>query len=601
MNPPNPAMARPGLPGAGQRSELWQALQPLRPYFVRSAWFTVIATLLTLASTGYMLEVYDRVVNSRSHTTLLMLTLLVLFVWLVMELLEWAHSTEMHHAGLVFDEATNARVFRLSFEANLRRVPGGTAQTLNDLRTIREIFKSPVITAIMESPVSIVFLVLIFAISPVLGWVSVAVAVLQLLIALLNERSTQPPLTAANRSAIEAQQSADASLRNAQVIEAMGMLRNVHKRWFAKQREFLNRQALASDRAGVYSSLSKFLQQVTGSALLGLSTWLFMHGALNGGSSMMIISSILGGMMLKPLVQVVMQWRNLVNARDAWRRLSALMAALPARGDAMPLPAPRGAVVAEGLIAAAPTTQATILRGVSFALNPGEVLAVIGPSAAGKTTLARVMAGLWPSLGGKARLDGVDMFTWDKAELGQHVGYLPQDVELFDGSIADNIARFGEVDMKQVHEATRAVGLHEFIESLPEGYDTDVGPEGARLSGGQRQRIGLARALYGHPVFVLLDEPNSSLDETGDAVLNRAIQQYKAQGTTFIVITHRTSLLQVVDKILLLRDGQVQAFGPRDDVLAALQKAQQAAAQPAAQAVSAPLAKPAAQGNGAPQ
>lgn len=609
MNLPNPAIARPGLPGAAQRSELWQALQPLRPYFVRSAWFSVIATLMSLASTGYMLEVYDRVVNSRSHTTLAMLTLLVLFVWLVMELLEWAHSTEMHHAGIAFDEATNARVFRLAFEANLRRVPGGSAQTLNDLRTLREIFKSPVITAIMESPVSIVFLVLIFAISPVLGWVSVAVAVLQLLIALLNERSTQPPLTAANRSAIEAQQSADASLRNAQVIEAMGMLRNVHKRWFAKQREFLNRQALASDRAGVYASLSKFLQQVTGSALLGLSTWLFMHGSLNGGSSMMIISSILGGMMLKPLVQVVMQWRNLVNARDAWRRLNALMAALPARGDAMPLPPPRGAVVAEGLVAAAPTTQATILRGVSFALNPGEVLAVIGPSAAGKTTLARVMAGLWPSLGGKARLDGVDVFTWDKAELGPYVGYLPQDVELFDGSIADNIARFGEADLTQVREAARAVGLHEYIESLPEGYDTDVGPEGARLSGGQRQRIGLARALYGHPVFVLLDEPNSSLDEAGDAVLNQAIAQYKASGTTFIVITHRTSLLKVVDKILLLREGQAQAFGPRDEVLAALQKAQQAAAQAVPQtAVPAAAQPPAAQitptstdGQGAPQ
>lgn len=613
MNPPNPALARPGLPGAAQRSELWQTLQPLRPYFVRSIWFTVIATLLQLASTGYMMEVYGRVVNSRSHITLLMLTLLVLFVWLIMELLEWAHSAEMHHAGLAFDKATNARVFRLAFEANLRRVPGGSAQTITDLRTVREIFKSPVITAIMESPVSFVFLILIFAISPVLGWVAVATAVLQLAIALLNERSTQPPLTAANRSAIEAQQTADASLRNAQVIEAMGMLRNVHQRWFAKQREFLNRQAIASDKAGIYSSLSKLLQLVTTSGLLGLSTWLFMHNMLNGGASMMIISSILGGLMLKPLVQVVAQWRNLVNARDAWRRLSTLMAALPPKPEAMPLPPPRGAVTAEALVAVAPGTQASILRGVSFALNPGEVLAVIGPSAAGKTTLARVLAGLWPSMGGKARLDGVDLFTWDKAELGPHVGYLPQDVELFDGSIADNIARFGDTDLRQVQDAARAVGLHEFIESLPEGYDTDVGPEGARLSGGQRQRIGLARALYGHPVFVLLDEPNSSLDEAGDAILNQAIARYKAQGTTFIVITHRTGLLKVVDKILLLRDGQTQAFGPRDDVLAALQKAQQGAAQPGAAqpalpqaqaaqgAQAAPPTRPAGGPQGAPQ
>jgi ATP-binding cassette subfamily C exporter for protease/lipase len=415
----------------------------------------------------------------------------------------------------------------------------------------------------------------------VLGWVAVATAAVQLIIALLNERMTQPPLVEANRKSIEAQQTADASLRNAQVIEAMGMLRNVHKRWFEKQRDFLNKQALASDKAGVFASLSKLMQTVTGSALLGLSCWLMMNGSLGGDGSLMIVASILGGMMLKPLVQMVTTWRSFVNARDAWRRLSALMTALPARPGAMPLPPPRGTVVAEALVVAAPGTQASILRGVQFSLNPGEVLAVIGPSAAGKTTLARVLAGLWSSMGGKARLDGVDLFTWDKTELGPHVGYLPQGVELFDGSIADNIARFGNVDRRKVEAAARTVGLHDFILSLPAGYDTDVGPEGARLSGGQRQRIGLARALYGDPVFVLLDEPNSSLDEAGDAILNDAIARHKASGTTFVVITHRTGLLKVVDKILLLRDGQTQAFGPRDDVLAALQKAQQGAVKPA--------------------
>jgi ATP-binding cassette subfamily C exporter for protease/lipase len=243
----------------------------------------------------------------------------------------------------------------------------------------------------------------------------------------------------------------------------------------------------------------------------------------------------------------------------------------------MALPAPRGKLAAENLLVPVPGTQVPILKSINFQLNPGEVLAVIGPSASGKTTLARVLTGVWSSLGGKARLDGADIHTWDKALLGPHMGYLPQGVELFDGSIAENISRFGELDMIKVEAAARAVGLHEFILALPEGYDTDVGPEGARLSGGQRQRIGLARALYGDPVFVVLDEPNSSLDEAGDAALSEALSQAKARGTTIVAITHRTSFLKVCDKILFLRDGVQQAFGPREDVLAALAKANQEA------------------------
>jgi ATP-binding cassette, subfamily C, bacterial exporter for protease/lipase len=451
----------------------------------------------------------------------------------------------------------------------------------------------------MESPVSLVFLILIFAISPVLGWAAVVGALVQLLIAWLNEKATQAPLMQANRSAMGAQQYADNSLRNAQVIEAMGMLRDIHSRWIAKQREFLGLQATASDAAGLYAALAKAVQITWSSLLLGLGAWLLLKGMLNGGAGMMIVGSILGGQVLKPLVQIISQWRVAVNARDAWRRLDSMLKMLPAREPAMELPAPRGQLIAENLLVAAPGSQAPILRGVTFGLNPGEVLAVIGPSAAGKTSLARALAGIWPSMGGKARLDGVDVYTWDKAELGPHVGYLPQGVELFDGSVADNIARFGTVDLAKVEAAARAVGLHEFILSLPEGYSTDVGPEGARLSGGQRQRIGLARALYGDPVFVLLDEPNSSLDEAGDAALAQAIAAAKSRGTTFVVITHRTSVLGVSDKILLLRDGTAQAFGPRDEVLAALQKARQPQAQPQPMAAQGTMNAPRVQGAGA--
>lgn len=562
-------------------SELREAIAALRPYFVRSGWFSLVCSLLVLAPSGYMLEVYDRVVNSRSHTTLIMLTVLVLGAYLLMELLEWARSEVMRAASVELDKKMSGRIFSAIFEANLKRLPGGTQQPLNDFRQVRDFLFSPVLLALMESPVSLVMMVLLFLISPVLGWSALVFAVLQTIVAWFNERSTKPPLMQANMAAIEAQRYADDTLRNAEVIESMGMLRNTHRRWLLRQRKFLDLQALASERAGAFQAISKFLQTTLGSMLLGLGCWLLLHDRLNGGGAMMIVASILGGRMLAPLVQVVSQWQAVVNVRDAWARLDTLLEAVPAHAPGMPLPAPRGVLQVEQLVAGAPGNPTSILRGVQFALSPGEVLAVVGPSAAGKTTLARLLVGLWPAQGGKVRLDGADIHTWDKAELGVHMGYLPQGVELFEGTLAENIARFATVERAKVEAAARAVGLHEFILSLPQGYDSPVGPEGARLSGGQRQRVALARALYGDPVFVVLDEPNSSLDEEGDAALARAIQEAKARGTTFVVMTHRTSVLGVADKMLVLRDGQQQVFGPRDEVLAALQKAQQAPQPPA--------------------
>jgi ATP-binding cassette subfamily C exporter for protease/lipase len=573
-------------------SELRQAVTSLRPYFVRAAWFSVLSCLLILAPSGYMLEVYDRVVNSRNHMTLAMLTLLVLGAYMLMEILEWARAEILHEAGLKLDEKMRNRVFSAIFEANLKRIPGGSLQPLNDFRTLRDFLGSPPLLALMEAPVSLVFLALVFAISPLLGWSAVVGSVLQVFIGWLNERNTQPPLVAANRSAIAAQQYADGSLRNAQVIESMGMLRDIHRRWMGKQREFLGLQAIASDRAGGYQALTKFLQTTMGSLLLGLGAWLLLHNELNGGSGMMIIGSLLGGRVLAPLVQIVTQWRTVVNVRDAWQRLEGLLAAVPAKQASMSLPAPRGMLQVEALVAGAPNGGVAIIKNVAFSLPPGEVLAVVGPSASGKTTLARLLVGLWPAASGKVRLDGADVFTWDKSELGPYLGYLPQGVELLDGTLAENIARFGEVEPAKVKAAARAVGLHDFIMSLPQGYESPVGREGAMLSGGQRQRVALARAIYGDPVRVVLDEPNSSLDEAGDAALAAAILELKARGTTFVVMTHRTSVLAVADKMMVLRDGVMQAFGPRDDVLAALRQAneQAAAAQAASQASSGALA-----------
>lgn len=556
-----------------QGTELRAALVQLRPFFTRAGWFSLFASVLVLAPSGYMLEVYSRVVDSRSYGTLFWLTVVVLGAYALMELLEWARAEVMRAAAQRFDALLSTRVFDAVFAAKLRNVPGGTAQPLQDFAKLRDFLFSPALLAIMEAPVAILMAVLLFLISPWLGWSAVVFGIAQTLVALWNERRTKQPLMQANQKAFQAQQYADGTLRNAEVIAAMGMLRATHQRWVQKQREFLNLQAQASESAGGFQALGKLLQTTLSSLLLGLACWLLLNNELHGGGGMMIVGSILGGRMLAPLLQVVAQWQAVIGVRESWHRLEALLAAVPKDPENMALPAPRGVLQVEQLMAGAPGSPGVIVRGVAFALQPGEVLAVVGPSASGKSTLARLLVGLWPAASGKVRLDGVDIFSWDKAELGPHVGYLPQGVELLEGTLAQNIARFGEVDMHKVRAAAQAVGVDALIESLPQGYETVVGPGGVRLSGGQRQRIGLARALYGAPTLIVLDEPNSNLDDEGDAALTRAIAQASARGATVVVITHRTSVLGVAHKMLLIRDGVQQAFGPRDEVLAALQQA----------------------------
>ena len=576
-------------------SELSLALDPLRPVLLRATMYSMIISLLALAPTVYMLEVYDRVVNSRSAMTLAMLTVMIVAAYAVMEILEKVRGALLRAAGVALDEKLSKRVYDAMFQGFLKRQVGGSMQVLNDLRLIREFMANPALFAVMEAPVALVALALIFAINPVLGWSSVVGAIAQVGVAWMTEKATRKPLMEANRSAGAAQQMAEMSLRNAHVMESMGMLDAVHARWQKKQREFLAHQAHASEGAGLWTAMSKLVQQIMGSLLLGLGAWLMLGNALNGGPAMMIIGSVLGGRVLAPLAQLVSQWSAVVNVRAGWDRLEGLLAQVPPKTRNMSLPMPKGFLSVEGLMAGAPGHPAAIVRGVQFALNPGEVLAVVGPSASGKTTLARLLVGLWPAMSGKVRLDGADIHMWDKSELGPYLGYLPQGVELLEGSLAENIARFGDVDMAQVEAAARLVGLHELIMAMPQGYNSPIGRDGAILSGGQRQRVGLARALYGKPVFVVLDEPNSSLDEAGDAALANAIASLKQLGTTFVVMTHRTSVLGVADKMLLMRDGAQQAFGPRDEVLAALQKARQPQVQaPAAQVEeAAPAASPA--------
>jgi len=563
--------------GIKEKSPLRDAISALFPFLTKTFYFSVVVNVLVLAPSAYMMEVYDRVVNSRSPMTLLMLTLLVVGAYMLLEALELVRRQIMHEAGKEFDKGLRAGVFNSIFSARLLNLPISGPQALRDLKVIREFIPSPAVLAFVDAPLALLILVIIFLMSPALGWFAVAGAIVQFGIGVLNERRIREPMLAANRSSVQAQSYADGVIRNAQVIESMGMLSYIHKRWMGRQHEFLVQQAVASDHAGTNAALSKLVQSLLSSLLLGIGCWLTLKGELHGSG--MIVASILGGRVLAPLVQIIGNWRQVEGAMESFTRLESLLKEFPEKEKGMALPAPTGVLSVEGLFAGAPRSQVQILKGVTFRMLAGASLAVVGPSASGKTTLARLLVGIWPALQGKVRLDGNDIFQWDKEELGQYVGYLPQNVELFEGTISENVARFGEPDEDKVQEACRLVGLDGFISQLPKGYDTQIGDDGSFLSGGERQRVALARAIYGFPKFVVLDEPNASLDDAGDASLVNVIRQLKVQGVTVIVITHRMNILAVMEYMLVLVDGQIQRFGTCQEVLSALQTPPPAASQ----------------------
>ncbi len=591
--PPNPTKRTPNraAPGQTPAGEVREALGQLKGFFRQAMGYSLVVNALALTPVFYMLQAYGRVVDSRSTSTLVVLTMLVLFLYAVMELSDWVRGKLLHAAGERLDQQLGQRVFNATFGAQLRGLPVGV-QPLADLKAIRSFLGGPTLTALADTPMALLYILIIFVMNPLIGaFVSVA-ALAMLGIGYYTERQTSPPLTAAQRSGQEAQRYATTSLQNAQVIAAMGMWGDIRRRWLQRQNTLLAQQAEASDHAGTGAALSKFVLLAQGSLVLGMAAWLTIIGEMAAGGAAMILVWILSSRALQPLQMVISQWKSVVQVRDNYNRLQTFLAQSPEREAGMALPAPKGALQVEALVAAAPGSQAAILRGVNFALNPGEALAVVGPSASGKSTLARLLVGLWPAAAGRVRLDGVDVYAWNKEELGPHIGYLPQDTELFDGTLAENIARFGDADPHEVRRAATAVGLDELVAALPDGFDTLIGPGGVVLSGGQRQRVALARAIYRDPAFIVLDEPNSSLDEAGERALVQTLLGLKARGATLVVMTHRTSVLAAIDKMLILRDGQVQAFGPRDEVLAALQGRQPAVPQKpgAAPAAGAPAA-----------
>lgn len=564
-------------PSASQ-SEIAAALKQFKGIFKTVGVFSMAINLLMLVPSIYMLQVYDSVLSSRNLMTLAMLSLITLMFYALISGLEWVRSQVLIRVGAQIDALMSERIYTAAFEQNLKKNNFQAGQALTDLTTLRQFVTGQGLFAFFDAPWFPIYLAVIFLFDFWLGVFSLVGTAVLIALAWANDRVSSKPLSEASQLALVSGAMATNNLRNAEVIESMGMLPNLRARWHQLHQQFLAQQAIASDKASVVTAVTKLFRLTLQSYILGLGAWLVIEGRLTPG--MMIAGSILMGRALSPVEQLIAVWKQVSGVKTAWQRLDQLLQQNPARKTGMPLPAPTGQLSIENVTAAPPGGQVAVLKGVQLSLAAGEVLAIIGPSASGKSSLARLMVGIWPAQVGKVRLDGADLYQWNKDALGQHLGYLPQDIELFAGTVAENIARFGEVDSEKVIAAAQLAGVHEMVLRLPKGYDTPIGEGGAGLSGGQQQRIGLARALYGQPALIVLDEPNSNLDDAGEAALIQAIRELKALRRSVVLITHRMPILTISDKLLVLNEGAVQGFGPTQQILGALAQArQQAAAQ----------------------
>lgn len=548
-------------------SELLDVIKTSKHAFYFTGLISLFINLLMLVPSLYMLQLYDRVLASRSQETLLMLTMIVVVMFAVLGTLEFVRSRILIRVGNSIDTKMSTRLFNAMFALANQHPGKASAQPLSDLTQIRQFLTGTPLFAFFDAPWIPIYIGIMFLFHPWLGWFAVFAASVALTLTMINEKRTKKTLEESGIYFQQSQSFIQASLRNSEIIEAMGMHDNIRKRWYARYVVFLNEQSKASDESGLWSNLSKTVRMLMQSLVLGLGGYLAITGEMTAG--MMIAGSILMGRALAPIDLMTSTWKQFSSARSAYERLNKLLDAFTVVPIPTALPVPSGFIDIESVFVIPPEGKLPSLRGVSLSIKAGEVVGIIGPSAAGKSSLARAILGVWPLHSGKVRIDGAEIGHYDRSVLGACIGYLPQDIELFDGTITENIARYEDPKPEQVIEAAMSAGVHAMILQLPQGYDTQIGPGGISLSGGQRQRIGLARALYGYPKIMVLDEPNSNLDDVGERALLSAVEEMKKRQSTVILITHRPAILEVVDKIAFLRDGQLEIFGTRDEVMAA--------------------------------
>ena len=547
--------------------ELNAALKDVKSYFILAGVFSAAINILMLVPVIYMLQVYDRVMSSGSLSTLTMLTLLMAALLMAMGGFEWVRSRILISASNRLEKNLRKRVSQAAFKHALLS-GGGSAQPLNDLIGLRQFLTGNGLFAFFDAPWFPIYIAIMFMFHTWFGVSAILAGIVMVALTYTNEILTSKRLQEANALGNKATGQLGGSLRNAEVVAAMGMADDIRVRQDMTSDQVLVLQTEASSRAAIIGNVSKSFRLIVQSLLLGMGALLALRGEISPG--MVIAGSLLLGRALAPIDLLVGTWKGFSVARAQYARLGELLLAIPEERETMSLPAPEGKLGVEHVVVFPPGSQLPAVKGVSLNLDAGEILGIVGPSASGKSSLARSLLGIWPARSGKVRLDGADIASWDRAELGPYIGYLPQDIELFSGSISENISRFGELSPEKIVEAAKLSGVHEMILGLPQGYDTVIGGAGGVLSGGQRQRIGLARAVYNNPKLMILDEPNSNLDDQGEKELVEAINRIKQVGCTVIVITHRTMVLKCVDKILVIKDGLAVAFGPKDDVLASL-------------------------------
>ncbi len=530
-----------------------------RPVFIHAGLFSLVINLLMLMPALFMLQVYDRVVSSHSEETLVMLVILTAGALLFMAYLEVIRSRLLVSAGIGLEKLLGPRVLEEAVKGGAAPGQKEAQFGLRDVGVLRAFLAGPGIISLLDSPWLPIYLAVIFLFHPLLGWIALGGAVMLFGIALLNERVSRKPLEAIQLDARKAGRFAEQATSNAEVISALGMVQSLTLAWQKMSRKVLSLQLDSGRNSSVLTSSSKFMRQFLQIAMLAAGAWLVIEQQATSG--VMIAATILLGRALAPVEAAIAGWKSMVDARAAYGRVDRILSDSATTEGVTQLPAPEGELSVERAVFGFKGQDRPVLKGVSFQLAAGEMLAIVGPSAAGKSTLARLLVGLWKPVTGNVRLDGADIAQWPREWLGPHIGYLPQDVELFAGTVSENIARMGQIDSERVVEAAQRANAHEMILRLPQGYDSPVGEGGAFLSAGQRQRVGLARALYGEPKLVVLDEPNSNLDVEGESALGEALLGLRKDGVTVVIITHRTGLLSLVDKVLVLREGVVDKFG----------------------------------------